>query len=279
MLRLDRPRRTFALVAHSMGGLVAAMYAVRHSEWRDIVDRAVFMGSPLRGSFSPIEALLGSHGMLKKLTWIHGEDPDEMKQMVKTLPGLLDMLPCPQTFPKVARLYRRSGWGDDFSVAQQWLDQSKRVKSILSDSPILARTTLLVGLDRETIVDLAEATPSQPGPPKLGPRNGVGDGTVPARAALIENVPAYEVHAPHMMMPRDNTVIRTVVSLLADGSVPDDVSEVDRTQLDRTFPGHESPTLELSDEALEAIRTRMGNSLRADDVAWLLDPSMQPPPR
>jgi pimeloyl-ACP methyl ester carboxylesterase len=279
MLRLDRPRRTFALVAHSMGGLVAAMYAVRHSEWRDIVDRAVFMGSPLRGSFAPIEALLGSHGMLKKLAWIHGEDPDEMQQMVKTLPGLLDMLPCPQTFPKVARLYRRSGWGSDFSLAQHWLDQSKRVKSILTDSPILARTTLLVGLDRETIVDLADANPSQPGLPRLGPRNGVGDGTVPARAALIENVPAYEVHAQHMLLPRDNTVIRTVASLLADGGVPDDVSEVDRTRLDRTFPSQESATLELSEEALEAMQTRMHNSLRADDVAWLLDPSMQPPPR
>src|SRR5262249_38683365 len=101
-LRLSRPGKSFVLAAHSMGGLVACVYAARQPERRDRIERAVFFGSPLRGSYAAVEAVLGTYDLIRKLALIsRGDDLDDLRRMAATLPGLIDMLPDPEVFPDV----------------------------------------------------------------------------------------------------------------------------------------------------------------------------------
>src|SRR5690606_8624912 len=56
-LALRRPGRRFALVAHSMGGLVSLVWAAQHPAWANRVNRLVMLGSPVGGSFAPLQAV------------------------------------------------------------------------------------------------------------------------------------------------------------------------------------------------------------------------------
>ena len=97
--KLAQPMKRFVLAAHSMGGLVSSMYAMRHTEWRDTIQRAVFMGNPLGGSYAPVEAVTGTYDLPRKLSFVSARNSlDDLRKMSRTLPGLLDMLPNPRLF-------------------------------------------------------------------------------------------------------------------------------------------------------------------------------------
>ncbi len=217
MLSLERPAKKFAVVAHSMGGLVAALYAARHPEWSTRITQAIFLGAPLRGSYAPIEALLGTYPLFPKFALVDRQDDlGEFIAMARTLPGLLDMLPDPEIFPDAAPLYERATWPATGAPAQIWLDQSRQVKRLLATSPILETARLIVSPAHPTVGNVTVTG----GKLQPGGRNAPGDGTVPTRSAA-GGLTGFKVHRAtfsHGELPREPAVIEAVADLLKNGA-------------------------------------------------------------
>ncbi|HVE83523.1 MAG TPA: trypsin-like peptidase domain-containing protein [Myxococcales bacterium] len=270
MLNLERPGHPMVIAAHSMGGLVSALYSHRHATWADRVQRAVFFGPPLGGSFDASMFVMGVLPLIVKWRWVSPSTPlDQLRQTAASAPGVIDLLPSREFFPEVDLLYAQAGWPDDgCRPAQRWLDQSRALKPRLVDAPILQRTTVLMALRHGTVASMV-----QEGARLVhGPPTGTGDGTVPARSAYLHGLPAFEVQSPHHEIPNEPGAIRAVLDLIATGrcSLPPVSLEATRTLL----PATEAPAA-LAPEAPPARvvgtrqRLREGD-LRADDLEWLL---------
>lgn len=216
-LRLERPHKKFALVGHSMGGLVAAIYAARHQDWSGAISQAIFLGSPLRGSFVPIEAFLGTYPLYSKFDFVDLRAKlSDYITMSTTFPGLIDMLPDPDIFKDAAPLYERTSWQTEIAPSQIWLDQSRRIKRLIASSPILDGANLIVSAEQPTINDVRIIG----GRLEAGKADKRGDGTVPLRSAAgfgIPNVKVFRARYEHGELPREPAVIDAVAELLKNG--------------------------------------------------------------
>ncbi|HKP52950.1 MAG TPA: trypsin-like peptidase domain-containing protein [Chloroflexia bacterium] len=256
-LRLDRPGNRFALVAHSMGGLVAALYAVRHPEWSSRISQTILMGTPLRGSFAPIEALLGSYSLFPKVALVDTRDEiSDYVAMARTLPGLIDMLPDPDLFSDAALLYQRANWLQKRAPAQVWLDQSRQLKRLIAASPLLETASLIVSPNHPTIGDVGMIG----GQIQLGRRIRAGDGTVPTRSAAAGGSGAvvYRASSLHGDLPRDDAVIKAIDGLLKNGTC--ELPTLSQAVINDTTPIEEAVT-ETVEEATAVelpIRLRAG---------------------
>ncbi|WP_437321768.1 trypsin-like peptidase domain-containing protein [Sorangium sp. So ce385] len=269
MLALDRPRSRFMIVAHSMGGLVAACWAGQDPQWAQRVQRAVFAGSPLGGSYAPIEAVQGTYPFFQRLAMVaslgeaRAAARRAFREAAATMPGLVDMLPNLAMFPDAEPFYTQGGWGGGVRPSQRLLDQSRTLKRRLVESPILDRTTLFASLSHGTV------TSWEFGAADAQPRGGVGDGTVPARAAVIAGVPAYRAEYEHSDLLRDPGVIAGVIELARTGecSAPrvteEDLEGGAPVALVETPEGDEARAREVRE------RARRGELL-GEDVRWLL---------
>jgi pimeloyl-ACP methyl ester carboxylesterase len=267
-LRLERPGKKFALVGHSMGGLVAALYSVRHPEWSTRVSQAIFLGSPLRGSFTPIEGLLGTYPLLPKFALFDTQDKlSDYIQMVRTLPGMLDMLPDPEIFPDAAPLYERSTWPEACAPAQIWLDQSRLLKRLLYTSPILETARLIVSPGHPTVGEVKIAN----GQLQSGRQFRPGDGTVPTRsaAASVSGVTVYRATYLHSELPREPAVVGAVESLLKNGTC--DLPRLSRQQIDDITPIEEAITEAIEETTSADLQARLrGGIFTQRDADFLL---------
>ena len=271
-LQLERPGgKPVVLVAHSMGGLVASLYAQRHPEWEDRIGEAIFMGSPIRGSFAPVSAVLGTYSFLLKLARLsRNDDIKDLQRMASTLPGLLDMMPDPLVFTDVEPVYKFHFWPQMVAPTPGLLKQSKDLKPLFAQSPLLKITTGIVSLVYGTVASLR----ADGGPPAVGPATGVGDGTVPGRSAVIAGQPNFKAETEHANLPRDPDVIQAVIDLIKSGTcaLP---ALTDADDLNATLPASESldpiPLEAAMAEAALSIdgRIRQGIFTQADHD-WLV---------
>jgi len=203
--------RKVVLVCHSMGGLVAATYAAQSAEWEKQVEHCVFAGSPLGGSYSPVESILGLADSIRKLARLSlFESQQDFQRMVASFPGLIDMLPNPELFPDAADLYQQSGWPGPIRPRQEWLDDSRALKEVLWTSPIHKVATHLVANGRPTI----GAFPWNGGQTeRTRVMSNEGDGAVMNKASLVPGVPAYRVDADHGMLVTLPTVHEAVIRI------------------------------------------------------------------
>ncbi|MEZ5399728.1 MAG: alpha/beta fold hydrolase [Bryobacteraceae bacterium] len=253
-----------ALVGHSMGGLVACEYANRHAGWSDRVERAVFLGSPLRGSFAPMEAFTGDFRVVRLLAAMAAGVPDanlRLRRMARTLPGLIDMLPDPAVFPSAEPLYSEAVWTDGVAPAQRWLDQSRALKPRIAGSPLLTRASALVAKQIPTPV--AAAVNGKPAASEFG----TGDGIVPLKSSAPPGLTAFEVRFPHTALPLDPSAIQAVPKVIRGDAVA--LRKVDPAE------GSEKPAVlekfRLLQRDVDAIRNRVREGRLLDlDALWLL---------
>lgn len=265
-LRRERPGRKQLLVAHSMGGLVAATWAAAHpDDWRDTIERVALLGSPLGGSFAPFEAILGTYPLFRKLAKLSMRDSlGDLQGMARSLSGLVDMLPDPTLFPDAEPLYTASAWQSPFAPDPAQLDRSRRLKKTLATSPLLERAVALVSIGHGTISQLANGKP--------GPRTGPGDGTVPIDSAAPKGVKAFVVEKSHSNLPRDALAISAVLQL-ARGQLP---ALQELTEAQRRAPPLQAEAIvqELSvyDELrLPDVRAHLADGqLDGSDLDWIL---------
>jgi len=274
-LALGRPGRRLLLVAHSMGGLVAAAYAARHREWKERIQRAVLLGAPLRGSFAPFEAIQGTYPVFRKLALASPRNTlADLQAMARTLSGLVDMLPDPAVFPDAEALYRAEAWDAGFAPAGALLQRSRKLKATLAESPLLEGAVALVSAGHATVSSVAEARDRVR-------RTRPGDGTVPVDSAAPPGTEAYLVHHEHSGLPRDPRAIAAVLRLARGQPVGlERLSEVRRRA---PVPLAEALVGELEaydQERVRLVRERLATSaLDGSDVDWLLSTGFDVPDR
>jgi pimeloyl-ACP methyl ester carboxylesterase len=265
--------RPFAIVAHSTGGLVAALYAQRHREWQERIQRAVFLGVPLRGTFAPVQVSLGQHPLLTKLDLLNLASLDELATSMRSFPGLMQLLPDPVTFA-AQDLYLSGTWPERTRPTQALLDEARNTKALVRESPLLDRSALIVSLTRPTIDGLIGG--AQGGDAwQLGRQTGAGDGTVPARSAVIEGRDVAAVDEDHVFLPTSRDVHRAVHAILTSGAFPADLRWVPgagdlERKLAEPAPFAQQELGGLGDPLARA-RSRLERELDWATLRWLLD--------
>lgn len=265
-----RPRRRFCLVAHSLGGLVAAMYAHQQPGWRDRIASAVFMGVPLAGAFEAASFLLGTSWIVRAIAAVGRDTTESLQRLGRTLPGVLDLLPNPAIFKDaahgagMARLFDRAAWPDAGRPLQTWLDASRDGRPHLLDSPLLERTTVLCAQRHATLasLDLADGTLRD------GRHFETGDGTVPARSACAPGAKAhYALDWSHALLPAEPATADAITAVVRRAPVT--LPRLDPTLAGAALPAPVSSALEGVDDALRE-RVAAGR-FNLDDLAWIFD--------
>lgn len=271
-LALDRPNKKWIIVAHSMGGVVSALYSSRHSVWKERIIEAFMLGSPLHGSFQPISAMLGQHSFFNRLArLIRLDDPEELRALSCRLPGLIDLLPDPDTFPQhqgiLNSMYETEHWEQAYIPTSSHLEHSLALKNELRNAPILQHTTAFVSNRYPTLASVALGTEGA----ALGSTYYPGDGTVPTISAVPRAVKtAYEASYSHMMLPVEKEVLSSIAGLILSGTCQ--LSELNRdVDVLRTHrqPDSQNETITDIDEALYE-RVQQGN-WTLEDLEWLFE--------
>ena len=207
---LERHKATrLALVAHSMGGLVAR--AALGARGLAKVTRVILIATPNLGSYSAVQALRGTDAVVRKLARLTPTDSAESLtgEVYSTFPSLYDLLP-----PGNGRL--------DLLDATAWPPGGPQPRAGL-----LARSRL----DRARLApaDARFATVSGTGQPTVTAiaRRGAdfvytltrsGDGTVPVSSSILPGAPGFFARAAHSELTRDPQVAAAVAELLRRGT-------------------------------------------------------------
>jgi hypothetical protein len=208
-LRADS-RAPAAIIAHSMGGLVARAALPRDRD--RLISRLIMLGTPNFGSFAAALALRGAYPPVHKIALLdHEHDPDTHAQQVfATFDGLYQMLPDPQRIDGFD-LQEASSWPGGPKLESRRLKRCSAYRSHLA--PGDERFTLIAGTGQPTVTAmrargsalLFEVTPN-------------GDGTVPLSLAALPGTKTYYIAEGHTELPSNTRVIAGIIDLLKRGT-------------------------------------------------------------
>jgi CHAT domain-containing protein/pimeloyl-ACP methyl ester carboxylesterase len=212
------------LAAHSMGGLVARAALKQGAK---NIGTVVMMGTPNRGSYSPVLALRGVHdlaSMIGKIDLAHS-GVALTEKVFSTFPGLTQMLPLDPIASGID-WHKPDIWPASPMPRPDVLLAGDNVDALLA-SPA-KDWHLIAGMDQETIVS-AERNPSGTG--LRYRRSYAGDGTVPLESARIAEVKdrTFYVKHGHGTLPMNAQVRRALIELFNGQTVtalPREVPEV-----------------------------------------------------
>ena len=200
-----------ALVAHSMGGLIARA-ALRHPEARQ-VERVVLLGTPNLGSGAAVQALRGTYAVVRKVARLAAQPSAEalVAQVFNSFPSLYDMLPT-------------GGWSGpaDLLDAAAWprsgpqpraplLAAARLTQSLLA--PADARFAVIVGVGEETVTALTRRRDDF-----VYTLTRHGDGSVPATSAALAGARCVYAHVAHSDLTGNAQVAGAVGDFLMRGA-------------------------------------------------------------
>jgi pimeloyl-ACP methyl ester carboxylesterase len=261
------PKRRFALVGHSMGGLVALLHAQRHPKTsRKLVRTAVTVGSPIGGALPAFESPTGTYSYLLQMAAVSGrEDRAALAAMVRTWPGSSDMLPAPGIYAGAEHLYDPARWPRGTAYTRPMLERARSLKTLLLDSPLHARTHRIGGIGHPTHADLRL---DEDGVLEVSPARHEGDGSVPLRSAIPDGLDGWVVRSAlkHSFLPLSPEVIGAVPELVLEGRC--DLTQVTEADRAREHGPRPRPAALRLDEAspepeeLRAARERLAHVRR-----------------
>jgi pimeloyl-ACP methyl ester carboxylesterase len=199
--RLRAEDRPVALVAHSMGGLVARM-AMRELP-RRLVRRLILVGTPNFGAYSPLQALRGTYPFVRKMATLDpAHSPEELAARVfHSFPGLYQLLP--DDIP--------TRWPADGPPLDPALHG--RIRAIRARlAPPDGRMLQILGVGRRTIQAVRRTAAGFEY--QAGLR---GDGSVPLALAALPKLRSFYVDEQHARLLANDDVIRAVIDLLRRG--------------------------------------------------------------
>jgi CHAT domain-containing protein len=221
------------LVAHSMGGLVARMLIVSHSDVWDALDdppnrtkggRLIMMGTPNMGSFAIVRALTGDEALVRLLAFATWGSLRDVREVLATFPGAYQLITAPDAEVAVgesqhAELWKLDSWEPD-SVRSALLEQAQESHRQLRDA----------GFDRERMYYVAGSGHDTPAgvhisaPGRFQYRmTREGAGRVPHARGIPSDdhgrpsIGAWYSEAEHGDLPKEPRVIRAVLDLLDRG--------------------------------------------------------------
>jgi hypothetical protein len=173
------------------------------------------------------------------------------------------MLPDPELFPSAKVLFERSSYPGPGQPAQDWLAVSRKTKSFLRESPVLARATLLISLEHPTVGECS--LKSQLTRAAGGVR---GDGTVPSRSAWVKGCDAYHLTEKHGDLLRDAKAIEAIPQIALGEKVG--LTPIEESELDVIIAGQPEAPVDLDKTAAEVRERIRGGRATAADIRWLL---------
>jgi pimeloyl-ACP methyl ester carboxylesterase len=199
-----------ALVAHSMGGLVARA-ALTHPAGAQVT-QLVMLGTPNAGSLGAMQALRGTYSVVRKVAMLDLRHDAEFlaSEVFATFPGLHELLP---SGPRAsldcfdAATWPAQGPGPKPAMLARTAGLEQRL------APADARFHLLVGCNRITATGVALRDGDFEYEYSLR-----GDGTVPIALAELEGARHRYLDCGHSDLPLSDRVIAGTVDLLKTGS-------------------------------------------------------------
>lgn len=200
----ERTKQPLRIVAHSMGGLVTrAFIAAFPALWKRIQalpgSRFLMLGTPNRGSHEALRWLTGLNPTQAKLILLDiTRDRDELIDLVRRYPGLLELLPnaADEAMADAAtwkRLRKELGEAWPLPEATQ-LRKAHATWDLIAASPVdPQRMVYVAGCQDETVVGyrVVDDRRGRKALAFLATRE--GDGTVPWASGLLDGVPTYYV--------------------------------------------------------------------------------------
>jgi pimeloyl-ACP methyl ester carboxylesterase len=204
-------RDDVALVAHSMGGLVARG-ALIHAVGRR-VSSVVMLGTPNSGSFGAVQALRGTYSVVRKLAQLDLRHDAEYlaREVFSSFPGLHELLPsgpvldAPDLFDSA--VWPTDSQGPDRSLLRAAKALGERI------APGDARFHVVVGCNHPTATGIASGSA---GFEYEYSRR--GDGTVPMALARLAGAAHGYIDCDHSDLPLDDRVIAGTIGLLGAGA-------------------------------------------------------------
>jgi hypothetical protein len=205
--RLRAARGRVALVAHSMGGLVARMALGQPGTAH--VERVVLLGTPNLGSFAAVQALRGTYAVVRKVARLVARgSPEELtREVFSSFPSLYDLLPA--------------GAHPDLFDPAHWPRTGLRPRAPLLAAaraarhhyvPADERFVVIAGTGQETVTAVTRS-----GEQFIYTITRHGDGTVPTRSAMLPGARCVYTRVAHSELTRDPVVAAAVVDLLNKG--------------------------------------------------------------
>jgi hypothetical protein len=199
-----------ALVAHSMGGLVARAALAQPGTAH--VTRLVLLGTPNLGSGAAVQALRGTYAVVRKVARLAAQPSAEAlaTEVFSSFPSLYDMLPSGGWSGR-ADLLERESWPDAGPAPRaELLAAARATRSALA--PADARFTAIVGTGQVTVTAVTRRRDDF-----VYTLTRHGDGSVPAASAALAGAHCVYARVAHSDLTRDPLVAAAVVDLLRRG--------------------------------------------------------------
>ena len=214
------PDEPVHLVGHSMGGLVARSYIVKHKDRWDKGGRLIMLGTPNYGSFAIPRLLFGTNDILaivSKIDFAH--DARDLLNTAKTFTGAYQMLPVLNHLPGLDVLYKAATYSV-VPIDQRLLDQAAEFQASIAGAVDPARMVYVAGYNKRTLAGINDST-------QLGADAGYflslkGDGTVPHNLGLLPGVTTFYVDEEHQSLPANARVQAAMTELLQTGNLKDE---------------------------------------------------------
>ena len=232
LIRKRFPNQPVHLVAHSMGGLVARNFILRHAQlWEAMRDaelhsggRLIMLGTPNYGSFSIPPVLTGGDQLMEVLQWLDlKHNMPEILAVTNTFLGTYMLLPSPSKLSTAQmKLYQKETWGNVPGISQRHLDRTYQFYKDLENGPTIdpIRMIYVAGARCVTIDSMSILAPGE-----FEYRMGfMGDGRVPHELGVLPGVPTYYVEEVHGDLARNEKVLLAVDELLLLGKTGELVS-------------------------------------------------------
>ena len=239
LIRRRFPNLPVHLVAHSMGGLVARNFILRHPQlWETMRDaemqgggRLIMLGTPNYGSFSIPPVLTGGDQMMEVLQRLDlKHNMPQLLNITNTFVGTYMLLPAPSKLTAAQLgLYQRESWGNVPSISQRHLDRTYQFHKDLENGVTIdpGRMLYIAGARCVTIDSMSIVAPGE-----FEYRLGfMGDGRVPHELGLLPGVPTYYIEEVHGELARNDTVLRAVDELLMSGQTSELVATALRARV------------------------------------------------
>jgi pimeloyl-ACP methyl ester carboxylesterase len=209
-LRSEGHKRV-TLVCHSMGGLVARQMAAADPDGH-VVAKVITIGTPNRGSYTPLQMFDLSHPTLTTLArmdTVHDRHT-LVQEFLREFPGLLAMLPSGS--PRESAAYFDTACWPTESIKPRaaQLDRAKAAIDALAAPD--GRFHQIIGTGHSTIVG------AQPGTGGFQyDWSDAGDGVVSQGSAEMGDVPRYFARSVHGQLCNNDAVISATVDLIQRG--------------------------------------------------------------
>ena len=202
------------IVAHSMGGLVARTFIRDYPKRWHKMGRLIMLGTPNHGSFAIPQVITGLEGMVKKLALVdlkHGLE--ELLPVFNSFVGSYQMLPSPLVMPEIEWLYKSAAYAP-LAVPQVHLDTALKHHESLEKIVDGERMIYIAGYDQKTFCGFKK---KQPASEEAYVATLDGDGRVPHRLGLLDDVTTYYIKENHGDLPGNEKVMLATAELLLSG--------------------------------------------------------------